>query len=105
MEIYRHGDLILERIDSIPEGLTQKDNNILLEGEATGHCHTITKAKIFLPSEPPALSNDLLLAYLQTEEGALLTHQEHKTIEIPAGLYRATAQREFDPQEEYQVKD
>lgn len=46
-EQYRHGDVFLERIECLPsiqetEYIKEKDN-ILLEGEVTGHAHRVDK--------------------------------------------------------------
>ena len=37
----RHGDLLIVRVDSIPEGATKRKGKTLAEGEATGHAHTL----------------------------------------------------------------
>jgi len=105
MEYWRHGDLLIEKTSEIPKGLKQKENNILLEGETTGHMHTLNRAEIFLAPLPPSKDTDYLAGYFSTKEGALLTHQEHETIEIPAGTYKFYHQREYDEQEERVVID
>lgn len=105
MKCYRHGDLLLVPTDQIPEGLKIKENNVLLEGETTGHMHSISSAKVFVAPTVPSKDTDYLAGYLKTEEGALLTHQEHETIEIPKGVYKFYRQREYDEQEERAVID
>jgi hypothetical protein len=35
--------------------------------------------------------------FLRIATGAMLTHEEHAPIPLPAGLYRVVQQREFDP--------
>lgn len=104
-KIYRHGDLLVVATDSVPQGLKRKESTVLLEGETTGHMHQLDRAVVFLNNEAPSRSNDYLIGYFKTKEGALLTHQEHETIEIPAGTYKFYAQREYDEQEERQVID
>lgn len=101
--IYRHGDVLIVKVDSIPEGLQKKDNLVLLEGEASGHFHTLSKGEVW--TTIPTKDNNYLLGYFKTEEGALLTHQEHQAIEIPAGIYKFYSQREYDEQEERRVID
>lgn len=104
--IYRHGDILIVATDQIPEGLKIKQDNVLLEGETTGHMHRLNeKAKVWNTLVAPSRDNDYLIGYFQTEEGALLTHQEHQTIELPKGTYKFYAQREYDEQEERQVID
>jgi len=103
-KVFRHGDVLVERVDSIPEGLVKEEDTILLEGEASGHFHVLSKgSEVF--KVLPTKDNNYLLGYFKTEEGALLTHNEHQTIEIPAGTYKFYAQREYDEQEERQVRD
>ena len=102
---YRHGDVLIESVEKMPDNLLPKKDCVLLEGETTGHMHTLTKAKVFTTVEKPSVTNDYLIGYFETEEGALLTHQEHQTIELPKGIYKFYAQREWDEQEERQVRD
>lgn len=62
----------------------------LAKGEATGHHHTITKGDATLYEQDGTL-------YLHVEsEKATLTHQEHKTIEIPKGDWEIGIVREYD---------
>ena len=42
-DIYRHGDLLLKRVEAIPADATQLNTLTLAEGEATGHHHTLQK--------------------------------------------------------------
>lgn len=88
---YRHGDLFLEKIDSIPPEAIEEKTDILLEGEATGHMHRVDKnAKIFTINDRK---------YLLVENSTFITHEEHKTIKLPKGIYEVTRQREYDPYE------
>lgn len=50
---------------------------------------------------------DGLVKYIKLNVATPLTHEEHKKIEVPAGIYRMTFEREFDyAQEEItQVQD
>lgn len=105
MKAYRHGDLLIIPINKIPKNLKEKGDGILLEGETTGHIHTLSNAKVWNAVETPSRDNNYLIGYFKTEEGALLTHQEHETIELPKGAYQFFAQREYDEQEERRVID
>lgn len=40
-----------------------------------------------------------------TKQPTKITHEEHKTIELPQGIYEAYVQREYDPIEERKVVD
>lgn len=88
---FRHGDLLLEKVDSLPKGLKIKKDNVLLEGEITGHAHRVkTGAKVWQDK-----NGNVYMAVVTPT--APLTHEEHKTIEVPRGTYKITRQIESDP--------
>jgi len=76
--------------------MKQKQNNHLAEGEVTGHFHEVVgnEVKVF---EDVFGDNSLLV---NVPEQAVVTHQEHETIEIPAGKYRTDQVLEYDSAEE-----
>lgn len=41
MKIYRHGDLLIRQVKSMPRDLQRSETNILVLGEATGHKHAL----------------------------------------------------------------
>ena len=92
MKIYRQGDLIFTPIESLPEGKiqTSKEHTLAL-GEATGHHHTMV------------CDQDIDLVEMDGEKcfvlkaKAILTHQEHKTIEFAPGIYKMRIEQERDP--------
>ena len=92
MENYRHGDLVFSPTNEIP-----KDGKLRPEaaeyplafGEVTGHSHRLKgKAKVY------DLPNDELI--LAVEEDSELSHEEHKTIRFPKGLYLMRKEQEFN---------
>lgn len=95
--IYRHGDVLIIRIDKMPEGVkpVPDDNGrtILAYGEVTGHAHAIdaTVSKLF---EDSGVQDKFLQV---TAPVALLTHEEHDAIELPCGDYIVRQQRSLDP--------
>jgi hypothetical protein len=91
----RQGDVFLRKIDKIPENAKEKDN-ILAQGETTGHKHKIINGKVF-----SANNQQYVLAEQKTE----LAHEEHGEIEIPEGSYEVKIQREYNPIENRQVMD
>ena len=102
MTTYRQGDVLLVRVGSIPEGAKARDRNgplVLAHGEATGHAHTI--------AEPTArLLDHEQATYLEVADAlAMLTHQEHAAIAIPAGVYEVRRQREYSPEAIRNVAD
>lgn len=93
-EFFQQGDVIVERVDTVPTGEAVPPENgriILAKGEATGHAHAIEDiAGIrFIKG---ADGNH----YLVLPEGRDLVHQEHKTVKLPPGSYRVRQVREYD---------
>lgn len=84
----RHGDVLIEKIDGLPES-TKLDRKFLFEGEATGHAHRIDIGEIFEDR------NGVL--YLRVEKLTQVTHEEHKTVTVPKGVYRITQKRQYAP--------
>lgn len=96
MNIYRHGDVLLKPISSIPSSAKEKerkDELTIAFGEATGHHHTLYGA-------PVGLFEFDENRYLQIKEQVELKHQEHKTLQIEPGCYEIIIEREYDPFEE-----
>lgn len=103
---YRQGDVLIERIDSMPVKLMPVDREhgkiVLAHGEVTGHAHAIadSHATLFQTAEQAGVS------FLEVREAvAALQHEEHATIELPPGNYRITRQREYSPEEIRNVAD
>lgn len=88
--MYRHGDLLIERIKSIPQDVKQRNSNVILEGEATNHFHRLHGGAILEKGDS---------VYLRVVEDGNVTHEEHNTIALPVGDYIVTRQREWNPYE------
>lgn len=105
---FRQGDIFLEMVDVIPEGLEEVPRDpsrgiVLALGESTGHAHAIpdTGATLFRSKE--AANADV---FLRVVEPVALLHEEHSTIPLSPGLYRVRRQREWTDQDEpIQVAD
>jgi hypothetical protein len=92
--MYRHGDVILQAVSSVPVNASRKPSAVLARGEATGHSHRI--------ADPSSVSiyDDGGTGYLEVlADRAMLVHDEHKPIELPHGIYRFWQQREYSPAE------
>ena len=93
--LYRQGDVLLMQVDALPQGSKVQGNEtpsvVLAYGETTGHCHQIasTFAKMFSHGTD---------TYIQTIQGAILRHEEHDPIALPAGCYKVVLQREYEPE-------
>ena len=82
--------------------MKKKKNNILAEGEATGHHHKAEGEGVAVYEEvyPDSLK-------LDAPNGAEVTHQEHNPIKIKAGKYRTGQVLEYDhfTEEAREVRD
>ena len=96
MRTFRQGDVLLEKMESLPPGAAlqgNRDNRIVLAyGEATGHAHAVS-------TEFANLYRIGRERYLLTTEGARLVHEEHAPIALEPGVYRVVQQREYIPKD------
>jgi hypothetical protein len=105
-QVYRQGDVLIERVGSIPEGLKgvprEAGRVILAHGEVTGHAHAIVSDKVeFLAADLA----DLEERFLRVEAEVDLVHEEHATITLPPGEYSVRIQREYAPAASVYVAD
>lgn len=98
--MWRHGDVLIAAVKSIPEEARKKPNCILAYGELTGHSHRIEK---FGDAELLEHRGQLYLRVLA--KSARVVHEEHKPITLPQGLYRVWQQREYTPGEIRRIAD
>ena len=112
---YRQGDVLIERVAEIPntaEKHRKSKRIILAHGEVTGHHHALETAdpadwwkagEISTANEKPSkLAGEL---FVLLPAGGVVTHQEHSHINLPAGQYRITRQREYAPGAIHNVAD
>lgn len=102
--IYRQGDVLIQRVDQKPKNLTpiprEGGKVVLAHGEVTGHSHAISETGVEFGRDETGAT------YLEIANAlAMLTHQEHGTIELPRGTYRVTRQREYSPEAIRNVAD
>lgn len=98
--MWRHGDVFIASVDTIPVDGVKKSHCILAEGEATGHSHRIAESGA---AELLAHAGMLYLRVLA--DHATVIHQEHRPITLPRGDYRVWQQREYTPSEIRTVRD
>jgi hypothetical protein len=102
MELYRQGDVLIRRIDSLPKKkAVKRATGHILEGEATGHIHRLedlAAAEVF------EVGQDGL--YLRVgPEGVRIIHEEHDPITLPPGNFEIVRQREYSPEAIRNVAD
>lgn len=105
--MFRQGDVLLVRVDSIPAYATLcdiKGDVILAYGEVTGHAHRLDVGSVKPFAKGGVWSADAE-RFIQALEGAMLRHEEHAPIAVPAGRYRVIQQREYSPEEIRRVVD
>lgn len=98
--LYRHGDVLVGQIVSLPIGVQRRFGATLAQGEITGHSHRIVQADAV---QLWALDGDLFLEV--KESSATLIHEEHHAIELHKGFYRVWRQREYRPDAYVEVMD
>jgi hypothetical protein len=101
--MYRHGDVIVIPVDSIPADAVRRPSVILARGEATGHSHRIQDPHAAELFDTGGESGEGFLRV--SAESALLVHDEHAPISLPRGLYRFWMQREYSPKEIRRIVD
>jgi hypothetical protein len=102
---YRQGDVLIERIGSLPKSIKPlaRENGkvVLAHGEVTGHAHAIADKHATLFAAEGEVAT-----FLEVRDAmAALQHEEHSTIVLPPGNYRVTRQREYSPEEIRNVAD
>ncbi|QLE40260.1 hypothetical protein FD723_07190 [Nostoc sp. C052] len=98
--LYRHGDVLIKRIVTLPVAAQKRVGATLAHGEITGHSHRIQQSNAV---QLWAHGSNLFLEV--KEPSATLVHEEHRAIELPQGLYRVWKQREYRPDTYVEVMD
>lgn len=92
--MWRQGDVLIQAMDTIPEGVGRLKRAVLASGDSTGHRHQIKDHRTArLYGLPGSSDGDLYLDVIADE--ATLVHPEHEPIVLPRGCYRVWRQREF----------
>jgi len=106
MKMYRQGDVLIRQIASLPAKATEVKNEtriVLAYGEVTGHAHAIRIGEAVEFSMADAAS--AVKRFLSVAKLAHVNHEEHATIELPAGVYEIIQQREYTPEAIRNVAD
>jgi hypothetical protein len=88
---YRHGDVCLLRISSIPKEAKLSRSKVLMVGSHQNN-HSFTGGKFY------ELSKDNVVGYLKAKDTKLF-HPEHspKGVCLPNGVYEIRKQQEYTP--------
>lgn len=100
MSQFRHGDVMVEQVEKLPENRRKAQHTILAHGELTGHCHRIAEQDAAVLYDTP----DGMYLHVTAKE-ATLVHDEHDAIKLDTGFYRVWRQREYSPKEVRIIRD
>lgn len=96
--MYRQGDVLVLRVDSIPAGgkPVERENGriVLAHGEVTGHSHAIPSRDARFTAVVAAGAER---RFLDAKKPVKLLHEEHGEIIIARGTYEVVIQREYEP--------
>jgi hypothetical protein len=94
----RQGDLLIVKVDKIPEGTVRQKSRVLAEGEVTGHLHELDSGEVYEKEET---------LYFKVAQGGIstLNHPEHKAVKFDSGEYKVIKQREYEPRGWRYVRD
>lgn len=95
-QMYRQGDFLLVKVDTLPEGLKKVNPdprrpgyNVIGWGEVTTHSHSLLEKECSLKETSSGER------FLTVPKSASLIHEEHATIVLPRGNYRVIQQVEY----------
>jgi hypothetical protein len=93
--LWRQGDILVQRVESVPPSARKLKRPVLASGDTTGHRHQVRDRRAArLLSVGKGRTARLFLEGSADE--ATVVHPEHDTITLPRGVYRVWRQREFD---------
>jgi hypothetical protein len=97
----QHGDVLISKVNKLPDGAQKVSRKkgviVVMDGEVTGHRHTIADKGAVMYE----IKEDL---YLKVTEPITITHDEHKPLPIPPGIYQIGKVREYDYYSEMERK-
>ena len=96
-KLFRHGDLLIREIHSLPHTAKLIHTNIIAEGEKTGHNHMLHGSHQIYET----VDNQIHFEAMQELE---IKHPEHNTIIIPKGIYTVVHERSFNPCDDIEIE-
>lgn len=93
MNFYRTGDISYHPAE-LPKGAEKiaSKSFVIAEGETTGHLHEVKVKEGTVDILRDSQGKLFIVIYGK----AILTHPEHKTIEVPSGTYKIVNEREYN---------
>ncbi|MFV0366953.1 MAG: hypothetical protein ACK5KM_00690 [Hyphomicrobiaceae bacterium] len=95
--LWRQGDVFIETVGTIPaQSLSAPlPHGTLVHGELTGHSHRIEDMDMATLYSGRNAGEVFVMV---NDGGARIVHEEHGTITLETGYYRAWRQREYSPE-------
>lgn len=91
----RNGDIYLQKIDELPEGLEKVDTDIIEAGEASGHHHRLRGVSNLYKNS----SGEVAVVEIVKSDVTAVVHEEHNPIPNIEGYYEVIRQRQWNPYE------
>lgn len=93
----QHGEAMLFPVEDAPKADTKEVTSTIIAHSKTGH-HHVVESSVSFEVQGDIDTEDL---YLRLFEPAKLVHkkttQKHKTLDIPAGLWKVIHKTEYNP--------
>ena len=87
----RHGDVVIIKVELIPStAVSLGSRKEIAYGEVTGHAHRLDVGELFEEK-----NGDI---YLKIDKLAKVSHEEHKTVTLTPGVYKAVIKRQYTPE-------
>jgi hypothetical protein len=88
MRRFRHGDVLLKQVRSLPAGVKREARKPLAFGETTGHAHRFQDGDYQFWRQGDT-------RFIEVRAPATLVHEEHAPLTIPPGIYEQLQEREY----------
>jgi hypothetical protein len=92
--LWRQGDILIQRVESVPPMAHRVKRPILASGDTTGHSHRIEDRRTARLLSVGGGRDAQLFLEVDADQASVV-HPEHDTITLPQGVYRVWRQREF----------
>jgi hypothetical protein len=96
VRIWRQGDVIVREVSEIPEKAVRAEANEIRIASETGNPHVLKVARVFERKDARGALQPRQ-QYVVLEEAATMSHPQHASLQLSAGMYRITTVRDYAP--------
>lgn len=89
MYAIRQGDVLLVRLNELPEGAQRRQEAIARIPGENGHAHDLKGAQLYEANGRPVVA-------VGAGETVVLEHDEHPTVSVPEGVWELRTPQSFD---------